>query len=38
MVFWCSAGFFVLCAIVGALVFRSGPLAVDPDAEPVIAH
>jgi MFS family permease len=37
-VFWCSAGFFVLCAIVGALVFRSGPLAVDPDAEPVIAH
>ena len=37
-VFWCSAGFFVLCAIVGALVFRSGPLAVDPAAEPVIAH
>jgi EmrB/QacA subfamily drug resistance transporter len=37
-VFWCSAGFFVLCSIVGALVFRSGPLAVDPDAEPVIAH
>jgi hypothetical protein len=37
-VFWCSAGFFVLCAIIGGLVFRSGPLAVDPDAEPVIAH
>ena len=37
-VFWCSAGFFVLCAIVGAVVFRSGPLAVDPEAEPVIAH
>jgi EmrB/QacA subfamily drug resistance transporter len=37
-VFWCSAGFFVLCSIVGALVFRSGPLAVDPDAELVIAH
>jgi EmrB/QacA subfamily drug resistance transporter len=37
-VFWWSAGFFVLCAVIAALSFRSGPLEVDPDAEPVIAH
>ncbi|WP_030436017.1 DHA2 family efflux MFS transporter permease subunit [Actinoplanes subtropicus] len=37
-VFWWSAGFFVLCAVIAALSFRSGPLAVDPDAEPVLAH
>jgi EmrB/QacA subfamily drug resistance transporter len=37
-VFWWSAGFFVLCAVIAALSFRSGPLEVDPDAEPVLAH
>ncbi|MET0423785.1 MAG: DHA2 family efflux MFS transporter permease subunit, partial [Actinoplanes sp.] len=37
-VFWWSAGFFLLCAILSAVTFRSGPLAVDPDAAPVIAH
>jgi len=37
-VFWWSAGFFVLCAVIGAALFRSGPLAVDPAAAPVMAH
>ena len=37
-VFWWSAGFFVLCAIVAATVFRSGPPPVDPEADAVIAH
>jgi EmrB/QacA subfamily drug resistance transporter len=37
-VFWWSAGFFVLCAVIAAVTFRSGPLEVDPDAAPVIAH
>jgi EmrB/QacA subfamily drug resistance transporter len=37
-VFWWSTGFFVLCAVVSALVFRTGPLTVNPDAEPVMAH
>ncbi|GIE47440.1 MFS transporter [Amorphoplanes nipponensis] len=37
-VFWWSAGFFVLCGIVSAVTFRTGPLEVDPDAAPVIAH
>ncbi|MEU4242790.1 DHA2 family efflux MFS transporter permease subunit [Actinoplanes sp. NPDC026619] len=37
-VFWWSVAFFVLCAIVSAVTFRSGPLEVDPDAAPVIAH
>jgi hypothetical protein len=37
-VFWWSAGFFVLCAVVSALMFRTGPLTVNPDAEPAIAH
>jgi len=37
-VFWWSAGFFALCAVIAALSFRSGPLEVDPDAEPVLAH
>jgi hypothetical protein len=38
VVFWWSAGFFVACAAVAALLFRSGPLQVDPDAAPVLAH
>ncbi|GAA2523902.1 DHA2 family efflux MFS transporter permease subunit [Winogradskya humida] len=37
-VFWWSAGFFLLCAVISAVTFRSGPLDVDPDAAPVIAH
>jgi hypothetical protein len=37
-VFWWSAGFFVLCAVIAAVTFRSGPLEVDPDAAPVAAH
>jgi EmrB/QacA subfamily drug resistance transporter len=37
-VFWWSAGFFTLCAVIAAVTFRSGPLEVDPDAAPVIAH
>ena len=37
-VFWWSAGFFVLSAIVAAVLFRTGPLDVDPDAAPVLAH
>ncbi|MEU4427003.1 DHA2 family efflux MFS transporter permease subunit [Actinoplanes sp. NPDC024001] len=37
-VFWWSAGFFVLSAIVAALLFRTGPLDVDPDAPPAMAH
>ncbi|SDT64255.1 DHA2 family efflux MFS transporter permease subunit [Actinoplanes derwentensis] len=37
-VFWWSAGFFVLAAVVGALLFRTGPLAVDPDAPRAMAH
>jgi hypothetical protein len=38
VVFWWSAGFFVACAAVSALLFRSGPLQVDPDAAPALAH
>jgi EmrB/QacA subfamily drug resistance transporter len=37
-VFWWSAALFVVCAVVSGLLLRSGPLAVDPDAAPVIAH
>ena len=37
-VFWWSAGFFVLSAIVAAVLFRTGPLDVDPDAPPAMAH
>ncbi len=37
-VFWWSTGFFVLAAVVAAVVFRTGPLDVDPDVAPVIAH
>jgi EmrB/QacA subfamily drug resistance transporter len=38
VVFWWSAGFFVACALVSAALFRSGPLHVDPDAAPAMAH
>jgi hypothetical protein len=37
-VFWWSAGFFVLCSVVSLLLFRTGPLAVDPDAPRAMAH
>jgi EmrB/QacA subfamily drug resistance transporter len=37
-VFWWSCGFFGVCAVVSALLFRSGPLDVDPDAPPAMAH
>lgn len=37
-VFWWSAAFFGVCAVVAAVLFRSGPLQVDPDAAPALAH
>ncbi len=37
-VFWWSAGFFLLCAAASALLFRTGPLDVDPDAPRAMAH
>jgi EmrB/QacA subfamily drug resistance transporter len=37
-VFWWSVGLFVTCALVSALLFRTGPLAVDPDAPHAMAH
>ncbi len=36
--FWIGAALFAGGAVISALVFRSGPVEVDPDAEPVIAH
>jgi EmrB/QacA subfamily drug resistance transporter len=38
VVFWWSAAFFIACAVVSVAVFRSGPIQVNPDADPVIAH
>jgi MFS family permease len=38
IVFWSSTCFFLACAVVAAITFRSGPLDVDPDAAPVIGH
>jgi EmrB/QacA subfamily drug resistance transporter len=37
-VFWWSAGFFVVAAVVAAVLLRSGPLTVDPDAPRPMAH
>jgi hypothetical protein len=37
-VFWWSVGFFLLASLIGAVVFRSGPLAADPDAPKAMAH
>ncbi|MET8148498.1 MFS transporter [Actinoplanes sp. NPDC049668] len=37
-VFWWAAGLYAACAVASALLFRNGPLTVDPDAAPVIAH
>jgi EmrB/QacA subfamily drug resistance transporter len=38
VVFWWSAGFFAVCALVAGVLFRSGPLQVDPNAAPVMVH
>lgn len=37
-VFWWSAGFLLACAVLAAVLFRSGPLETDPDAAPALAH
>ncbi|MFC7277042.1 MFS transporter [Paractinoplanes rhizophilus] len=37
-VFWWSCGFFVVAAAVAALLYRGGPLVVDPDAPRAMAH
>ncbi|WP_328647943.1 DHA2 family efflux MFS transporter permease subunit [Amycolatopsis sp. NBC_00348] len=37
-VFWIAAALFLAGALLSAGLFRSGPLAVDPDAEPALAH
>ncbi|GIF20381.1 EmrB/QacA subfamily drug resistance transporter [Actinoplanes tereljensis] len=37
-VFWWSCGFFLLAAVVSAVLFRTGPLDVDPDAPKAMAH
>ena len=37
-VFWWSSGFLAACAVLAAVLFRSGPLQVDEHAAPVIAH
>ncbi len=37
-VFWWCFGLFLTCAAVSALLFRTGPLAVDPDAPKAMAH
>ncbi|MBS1679172.1 MAG: MFS transporter [Actinobacteria bacterium] len=36
--FWCAAGIFAAGAIVSALLLRGGRVAVDPGAEPLLAH
>ena len=38
LVFWVASAVFLCSAVVAALLFRSGPLPVNQDAEPVIAH
>jgi predicted MFS family arabinose efflux permease len=38
LVFWVAAAVFLGAAVLAALVFRSGPLPVSTDAEPVFAH
>jgi EmrB/QacA subfamily drug resistance transporter len=37
-VFWWSAGFLLLVGVCSALLFRSGPLTVDPGAPKAMAH
>jgi EmrB/QacA subfamily drug resistance transporter len=38
LVFWVAAAVFLGSAVLAALMFRSGPLPVNQDAEPVFAH
>jgi hypothetical protein len=38
LVFWIAAAVFLADAAVAALLFRSGPLPVGPDAEPTAVH
>lgn len=37
-VFWVAAGIFAVGAVTAAVLFRSGPITVNPDADPVLAH
>ena len=37
-VFWWGAGIFAVGAVICGLLLRPGPIAVDPDAAPVMAH
>lgn len=37
-VFWWAAGLFAVGAVLCGLILRSGPVEVDPDAAPVMAH
>lgn len=37
-VFWWTAGLFIAGALVCGLLIRRGPIQVDPDAAPVVAH
>lgn len=37
-VFWWGAGIFAVGAVICGLLLRPGPIAVDPDAAPVLAH
>jgi hypothetical protein len=37
MVFWFAAGFLILGAIIATLLFKSGPLQIEPDADPAVA-
>lgn len=36
-VFWIAAALFLAGAVLAALLFRSGPATIDPDATPVVA-
>jgi EmrB/QacA subfamily drug resistance transporter len=38
LVFWAAAAVFLVAAAVAALLFRSGPLPINQDAEPALAH
>ena len=37
-VFWWAAGVFAVGAVVCGALLRRGPVTVDPDAAPVLAH
>ena len=38
LVFWIAAATFLVSGVLAALLFRSGPLPVDPDAAPIAMH